>query len=136
MTTRYLQKSHVGFHFSMGTLPSDDCNYGTDQSYFKACAPFAKAALEALPFWKQTKEEAKDAMQVAPYDCCSFDSEMECINGKMACSFWVDSQRLTLFPNEHVVAMRNAIASVMISTCVKVQAYTEYNETGYVELAL
>lgn len=136
MLTKYLQTSHIGFYFSLGVPPQDDSEYADKKRDFEACAPSVKAALSALPFWKQTDEEANDLMQVDPYALCQFDSEIECINGDMACSFWVDSQRLTLFPKDHAIAMRDAIASVVMKTCIKVKTYVEYNETGYADLEL
>lgn len=134
MTTRYLQKSQVGFHFGLGSLYKEEGDYNDDYLYFQSCVPAIEDALRALPFWKQTVEEANDAMQVAPYEFCEFDGEMECINEEMTCSFWVESARVALFPQEHVLAMRNAIESVMSAKFIKAKSYTEYRETGFTDI--
>ena len=137
MPNRHLQKSQVGFHFTLGSAYTEDGKYGDEWLYYKACVPGIEEALRALPFWKQTEEEANDVMQIAPYVFCDFDAaEMECFNNEMTCSFWIQSERVELFPKEHITAMRDAISSVMAAKFVRAQSYQEYSESGFTELAL
>lgn len=137
MTTRHLQKSQVGFHFTLGSPYKEEGDYGDEWRYYKACVPAVEEALSALPFWKQTEDEANDVMQIAPYSFCDFDAaEIDCFNNEMTCSFWIESQRVALFPKEHITAMREAIASVMAAKFVRAQSYQEYSETGFTDLDL
>lgn len=136
MTTRYLKKSQVGFHFTLGSPYSEDGDYENDWRYFQQCSPAIQAALRALPCWTQTVMQAADPLEIAPYAVCDFDIEMECINNEMTCSFWVESERIALFPKADVLAMRDAIGSAMTARFVKAQTYLEYSESGFADLEI
>lgn len=136
MSTRYLQLSQVGFYFSLGTPYNPEVDYENDRAYFQACADAVNDALRALPCWQQTPDEAADPMQIAPYAVCDFDQEFEAIDGEMAGSFWVQSERVALFPKDDVIAMRDAVASVMAAKFVRARSHTEYRETNHNDIDL
>lgn len=136
MTTRYLQNSQMGFYFTMGSPFSEDGDYDGDVNYMLQCLPAIKDALHALPCWKQTVEEANDIMQVQPYEFCEFEQQFEVIDDQVVFSFWVQSERLALFPLEDTTAMRDAIQSVTAASFVKAQSYQEWKESMFADVTL
>lgn len=136
MTTRLLQASQMGFYFTLGTVFHEDGDFSADCAYFEGCAPAVRAALHALPIWHQTVEEQADPMQINPYCMIDFTSEIEELDNKVACSFWVVNERLTVFPTEHVAMMRDAINAVMAATFVKATAYQEWRESFHRDVDL
>lgn len=136
MTSRYLQISQMGFYFTLGTPFDEDGDFSADCAYFEQCFPAVRSALRALPIWTQTIEEQNDPMQIHPFSVAEFDGEIEVLNDKVAYSFWVISERLVLFPKEHVEMMRDAINAVMAAAFVKATSYQEWRETFHEDVAL
>lgn len=136
MSTRYLQTSQMGFYFSLGTPFDPNGDYAADSQYMQDCLPAVKDALKALPCWTQTVDEANDPMQVQPYVFCDFEPDFEVIDNKVAYSFWVQSERLALFPRADVAAMRDAMQSMMAAAFVQAQSYQEWKESLFAVVEL
>lgn len=136
MTTRLLQVSQMGFYFTLGSVFDENGDFSADYTYFEQCFPTVRDALRALPIWSQTVEEQNDPMQIYPYSVADFDGEFEVIDGRVAYSFWVISERLVLFPKEHVQAMRDAINAAMAAAFVKAASYQEWRESFHQDVDL
>ena len=129
MTTRYLQISQLGFYLTLGSLFKEDGDYSSDIAYFEQCLPAVVAAIKALPCWTQTVDESNDPMQIAPYAFCDFDPDFLIKNDLVTFSFWIQSERVALFPKADAVAMKDAISSAMAATYVQTTTYEEWRET-------
>ena len=136
MTTRLLQASQMGFYFTLGSVFDEDGDFSADYTYFEQCFPAVKAALRCLPIWTQTAAEEKDPLQISPYSVAAFDGEIEVLDGKVAYSFWVISERQVIFPKEDVEMMRDAMNAVMAASFVKATAYQEWRETFHQDVEL